>query len=410
MAVEKIGVLCGYAFPEGMAATIRILTYCKGLESNGVETEVYSFYKKVGSSVKPIEGLAQGIKYYSTYISDGKPGLVHSVKEKIGMVRNTMKIIKRSNNDKPLDYIFLSFDSLLFFSVFAPRIRRLGIKCLFIADEFPMPFRQLKNDLPWWQYHAYRLILKKMDKYVFMTEALSGFYNGRICTKPTHILSSIIDASRFDVCSDVQTFGCSDYPKIQKSERPVIPPYFCYMGNMELAKDDVCTIIKAFAIFYKEHPEYELRLYGKPKNNKDKNIMKETIEKNNLVGKVRLMGRVDYNQVPSVLSNASILVTAQPNTKRAEGGFPTKMAEYMMSKRPMLVTDVGEIHCYVSDGVTTFMVPPESPELYAAKLKYIVENPEEAETVSNNAYNYAVEHFEAKNVTKGLVSFLGEPL
>lgn len=392
MTVKKIGVLCGYAFPEGMAPTIRILTYCKGLESNGVNTEVFSFFRTVTSSVKPKEGLARGIKYYSTYLSDGKSGFIHSIKEKTRMVRNTIGVLKRSNVDVPIDYVFLSFDSLLYFAVFVPRIKKLGIKCVFIADEFPMPFRQLKSDLPKWQYFAYRYILTRIDKYVFMTEALATFYNVRVCKRPTHILSSIVDASRFDNLI------------IAINEKP----YFCYMGNMELAKDDVCTIIKAFALFSKDYPEYELRLYGNPKNSKDNRLIKEAIEVNNLDGKVRLMGRVDYDKVPLILSNARILVTAQPNTKRAEGGFPTKMAEYMMSKRPMLVTDVGEIHRYVSDGINTFMVPPESPNCYAEKLRYIVENPEVAEMVSKNAYYYAVEHFDAKNVTKSLLNFLNE--
>ena len=122
--------------------------------------------------------------------------------------------------------------------------------------------------------------------------------------------------------------------------------------------------------------------------------------------RVFIKGRVDYNKVPQILANATILVTSQPNTKRAEGGFPTKMGEYMMSHTPMIVTDVGEIHQYVQDGHTTYMVAPEDPEAYAEKLIYILDHPDEATHVAENAYAYAIKNFSAKEVTKDLLLFL----
>ena len=122
--------------------------------------------------------------------------------------------------------------------------------------------------------------------------------------------------------------------------------------------------------------------------------------------RVFIKGRVDYKEVPQILANATILVTSQPNTKRAEGGFPTKMGEYMMSHTPMLVTDVGEIHEYVQDGITTFMVAPENPTAYAEKLRYILNHYDEATRVAENAYNYASTHFSTKDVTKDMLTFL----
>ena len=122
--------------------------------------------------------------------------------------------------------------------------------------------------------------------------------------------------------------------------------------------------------------------------------------------RVFIKGRVDYKEVPQILANATVLVTSQPNTKRAEGGFPTKMGEYMMSHTPMLVTDVGEIHEYVQDGITTFMVAPENPTAYAEKLIYILDHPDEATHVAENAYAYAIKNFSAKEVTKDLLHFL----
>ena len=111
-----------------------------------------------------------------------------------------------------------------------------------------------------------------------------------------------------------------------------------------------------------------------------------------------------------MLANAEVLVTSQPQTKRAEGGFPTKLAEYMMSKTVALVTNVGEIHKYVSDGDTVYMAPPCNPVEYATKLKYILHHKGEAQQVADKAYDFAIQHFSAKEVTIGMINFLASLL
>lgn len=386
-----MAVLCGYAFPEGMAPSIRILAYLNGLKQNGISTEIFSFHRVYRKENEIYSGIARGIKFTCTYVtSRRKSSALMSFFEKIKMVRRTVQTIKQSNKEQKIDHVFLSFDSLLYLYVFVPRITRMGIKCVFIADEFPEPIRQLKSDLPKWQYIAYRFIFKKIRKRVLMTNALQTFYDSRVAVKPTFIMSSILEASRFQNVS------------IYESDTN---PYLCYMGNMQLAKDDVATIVRAYGMIADIFPAYELRLYGTP-NRHDKEIVESLIKSLNLSGRAKIMGRINYDEVPSVLTNASLLVTAQPDTKRAEGGFPTKMAEYMMSGTPMLVTDVGEIHLYVTDGENTFMVPPESPELYADKIRFIIENPEVAKKVASNAYDYALQRFDSKSVTKHLVEFL----
>ena len=40
---NHIGILCGYPFPEGMAATNRILAYSKGLNESGIEIDIFIF-------------------------------------------------------------------------------------------------------------------------------------------------------------------------------------------------------------------------------------------------------------------------------------------------------------------------------------------------------------------------------
>lgn len=181
------------------------------------------------------------------------------------------------------------------------------------------------------------------------------------------------------------------------------------MGNMMLAKDNVDNIIRAFKRVCDDFSDVDLYLYGTP-NDKDKSVVEGVIAELGLGNRVFIKGRIDYNLVPQTLANAEILVTSQPVTKRAAGGFPTKLAEYMMSHTPAIVTNVGEIHCYVQDNNTVYLVDPCDDVAYAEKMRYILSHPQEAKEVAGRAYDYAIANFGSKEVTKKLIDFLNNTL
>ena len=119
-----------------------------------------------------------------------------------------------------------------------------------------------------------------------------------------------------------------------------------------------------------------------------------------------LKGRAKYDDVPNILANARINVTSQPITKRAEGGFPTKMCEYMLANVPCILTDAGEITNYVQDEVTAYIVERCNPDAYAKKLDYILSNYKKALVVAENARKYVLDNFGSKQATSGLVDFI----
>lgn len=386
----KIGILCQYSFPVGMAASTRIISYSKGLIQNGADVEVYSFIWKGDDSNEPIEGSIDRMKYVIPCRFHTKKGkLYHFFIDRPSIYGGTIRRIKESHMEKPFDCFLISFDGFHNYRYFLPKIAALNIPMVHIADEYPLPIRMLKKKISWWYKIRLKLYHRYFSKRVMMTKALENYFNKEISYKPTFILNSVLDETRF----------------IGVKKQPVDRNYLCYMGNMQLKKDNVDNIVTAFSLIANEYPQYDLTLYGTP-HNEDRQLIEDCIKKHKMSDRVFVKGRVEYSKVPQILTNATVLVTSQPNTKRAEGGFPTKMGEYMMSHTPMIVTDVGEIHQYVQDGKTTYMVPPENPGAYAKKLRYILDHPDEATSVAENAYAYAIENFSAKEVTKDLLSFL----
>ena len=322
--INKIGILCTYSFPEGMAPTIRILSYGQGLVDNGCKVEVVVFQPKVVDDAYSLSGCIGGVKYTYAHKRDtNKSKLYKLFVDRPKSLLNAIKKIRNSHKEEKFDCILLSFDHPTYLLFFVPVLRIMGIKIGFIGDEFPEPIRRLKSAIPFSYKLAYKFVYQFILFRVLMTEALQRFYDELVCEKPTYILCSILNTARFDGIVK------------QKVSRK----YMCYMGNMMLAKDNVDNIIRAFKRVCDDFSDVDLYLYGTP-NDKDKSIVEGVIAELGLGNRVFIKGRIDYNLVPQTLANAEILVTSQPVTKRAVGGFPTKLAEYMMSHTPAIVTNV----------------------------------------------------------------------
>lgn len=391
---QKIGILCPYSFPEGMAPTTRIIAYGNGLVQNGCEVEVVVNSPYCRDLIKKTSGEIKGLKYRYPFLYNTK---LYPRKWYRWLYANWMLYIKcliaviKSNRKKRYDCVLLSFDSPRELIVYSILLRIFRIKSVFIGDEFPEEIRRLKSNVSRKNILLFKVAYHFISGRVLMTNALRDFYDTVVCKKPSFILSSVIDSSRFD------------FLRKEKYDRD----YLCYMGNLMLAKDNVDNIIRAFYRIKDKYSNIDLFLYGTP-NEKDLRIVKDLISELRLEDRVLLKGRAKYDDVPNILANAKINVTSQPITKRAEGGFPTKMCEYMLANVPCILTDAGEISLYVQDGVTAYIVERCNPEAYARKLDYILSNYEESLQVAKQARKFVMDNYGSKQVTRGVVDFIKE--
>lgn len=393
--MKKVGILCYYKFPEGMAPTTRIIAYGKGLVRNNVDTEVVIIRPRQTPSDYSEEGFVEGVRYVYPYSRKSSVSRFHNLFiDKPRSFIKTINYIKKSNEKQKYDCFFISFDEVALMTLYITAIRLLRIPLLFIGDEYPKPIREkLQSDIPFWKKFAYKILHYPLCGRVLMTEALKNYYNNIASEKPTHILPTIVDTSRFTNAIEESNYTGN--------------PYLCYMGNMELSKDNVDNIIRAFYILKlnSHYKQLELDLYGKP-STRDRIVLESLIKELGLNDSVFLKGRVNYSVVPTILKQATILVTSQPKTKRAEGGFPTKLGEYLLSKKPAIVTNVGEISNYVKDGYNAYMVEPNNPEEYAKKMDYILSHPKESEEVADRGMAYIMDNYSCEKVSLALINFL----
>lgn len=388
-----------YSTPFGMAPTSRIMSYSKGLVYNGATITIYNPFPTdnwIKKDRLERKGQYEGVHFNYTsgrYLLKNKVfrGLyrVSGLKTLVGYISSAIALIK-SNKKSKIDGIIISTDSLrnlFFYSIISSL---LNSKSVFIFDEFPTPIRhKLKSRIPLWKIVAFKLVLRNFSAYISISKNLSDYFN-KISTHNTFILPVIVDISRFET-------SCISKNKCEE--------YLCYMGNMELSKDDVDNIIKAFSLISKEFSSLKLLLFGDPTMG-TKNILNELISSLDLTEKIKLKGKINSFEVPEILKNAKILVSSQPNTVRASGGFPTKLGEYLASGTPALFTDVGENSKYVKDGVHLFFAKSGNPNDYAIKLRYILNNYEKAQKMAKEGKGFVFENYSHEKQGMYLLEFL----
>ncbi|MFN3873603.1 MAG: glycosyltransferase family 4 protein [Ignavibacterium sp.] len=181
-------------------------------------------------------------------------------------------------------------------------------------------------------------------------------------------------------------------------------PYIVFVGVMNDAKDGVSILIKAFAKIAPEFPKLKLYLIGGW--NYDTPIHLKLIREYRLEHKIFWKGEMHRDHIPAIIKNANLLALPRPDSKQAQGGFPTKLGEYLATGNPVCATTVGEIPDYLIDGESVYFAEPGSVDSFAEAMRRALSNPEEAKRIGANGRKVAETHFNKDIQAKRLYEFL----
>ena len=168
-------------------------------------------------------------------------------------------------------------------------------------------------------------------------------------------------------------------------------PYIAFIGVMDDQKEGINILIQAFAQVADEFPMCKLYLVGSW--NYDTPAHLRLISELKLNDRVFWKGEYPRDDIPSILVNACLLVLPRPNSKQAQGGFPTKLGEYLATGNPVCATRVGEIPNYLVDGESVFFAEPDSVKSLASSIRRALSNPKTAIHVGLNGRKVAEKFF-----------------
>lgn len=184
--------------------------------------------------------------------------------------------------------------------------------------------------------------------------------------------------------------------------------YLAYCGSSSFHKDGVDVMIKSFAKVLDVFPELTLKIaaFWEWDGKKMMNLIKEL----KLEGNVEYLGALDRSEIPAFLKDARLLLLPRPQTRQADGGFPTKLGEYLATGNPVCATTVGEIPDYLTDGEAVFFAKPGSVESLADAIIMALKDSAKAQSVGANGRKVAEAHFSQDVQAGKLHAFLTECL
>ena len=379
----RILIITNYPFPFGMAQTNRIIAMAKGLIHAGADVElVVSKATELGKPKNTAaSGNYQGIKF--TYAT-GTPIRPHGIARRAFLfykgILGTMRFIIKENKKQKIDVLFMGvYSNLITYMVFL-LTRLLSIK--YIQERSEYPFLSYSGSIAGrLKLRFYlRFICARFDGFLVISSALENYFRPFMKKDAKkHLMPILVETERFS--------------QTDSHSRNVIS----YCGSMQGTKDGVPLLIDAFSKIASQFPETDLQLIG-PTNFEGFSHLQAQINDLGLTNRIVFTGRVERDEMPGLLQESRILALARPPSKQAEGGFPTKLGEYLATGRLSVVTSVGDIPDYLVHTKNALLAEPGNVEDFAKQLEYGLGNENvrttigrEGRMLAENVFNYKVQ-------------------
>jgi glycosyltransferase involved in cell wall biosynthesis len=397
-------ILYNNPFVENSASSNRILSLIDGLKLYGVEISLL-FVGGYMSTIEKIEWEEKGRKFEINYCYLNLLELTNIWKARF--YKYLFKHLYESLILFKLKEILLNKSGIVWvikdksYLELVLKLRKKNKKLILFTEISEFPDFYLSQNIP--DRHKAELKsnsdyleknLKKFGGLALMTNSILEYYKSKVDQKIVKIchLPMTVDLNRFQ----------------EESAQPeeFKGPYILFVGVMSDNKDGVNILIESFSKIQTRYPDYNLYLVGPWQP--DSIGHQELIKKLGLEAKVKWMKEYPRNSIPSIIKNSNLLVLPRPDSRQAQGGFPTKLGEYLASGIPVCATTVGEIPDYLVDNESVFFAKPGSVESFSEAMDKALSNYENAKRVGLNGKKVAELEFNKDIQAKKLYDFLKE--
>jgi glycosyltransferase involved in cell wall biosynthesis len=393
-AIKNVYIVTDEPFPIGMAATNRIISISKGFIENHAKVKVICFRttesEENGVVNKEPHGTYNGIafEYSCGTTTRGKSFLGRRLLLFQGIAKALLMLREMEKKDVLMIYLSEPLFIILFY------VGAKIFKLIYVIDKSEYPFVLHNKSLIGRIYaHYYTSWMYKLfDVVLVMTKPLEVYFQSRICKNAKLFLMPMtVESSRF---------MNNSVPHREKGR------YIAYCGYLGGNKDGVSILIQSFGLISKQFSDVKLYIIGDSPDTDDLSKLKKLSQELDLTDRIIFTGRIGRDDIPGYLIHASILALARPSSLQSEGGFPSKLGEYLSTGNTVVVTSVGDIPFFLKDGENAFLSVPDSAEAFAQKLDYALTHPEHARQVGLRGRETALANFDYKLQSKRLVEFL----
>lgn len=354
-------------YPHGGAASNRHMAFAKGLLELGHQV-VFVLLEKQSSDI--VDFVYQNIHFKSAVaqeFNNKKIPLSSKLFSYFRLIRNARQIIMTLSEREKFDAIVIlsrwNKDIIPFLWI----SRSLKLKAVHERTEYP--FIHCKKTVIGRLSLAINLnlLIPRFDGLFVINHVLEEYFRKYAgANQPIEIINMIVDPSRFKQSAQKRILNYS---------------YITYCGTLNDKKDGVDILLKAYiqVLSRGEIPgSLKLVLIGEYEENSFRESLMQLIENSGYSDNIVFTGKVSRDDMPGYLCHAEALLLARPNSKQAEGGFPTKLGEYLATGKPVILTNTGEVGYFLKDGINAFIAEPGSIESFASKIGLVFSNYEMA--------------------------------
>lgn len=380
-------------FYESSASSNRFRGLIEGLRKNGDTVDI----AVVCGFVKPQEKLSineNGVYYLSkaNHFSYWKTRFNNYIFDNIHAIYALKRFKQINYNSYDIIWITKDFQVLKLFTKIS---KKLKVKTLMELNEYN-DFYINANYNFLQAYKAkkanklFQKVVNKVDNFAVMTNTLLEYYRKMVNHNANFIhLPMTVDISRFKNITNKPTYEF---------------PYIGFCGSIDKAKDGVDILIKAFIKIAHKYPDIKLILAGF--YTYDTPEILKIVTECKMENRIKYIGSLDRTKIPNFVCNATVLALSRPESHQAEGGFPTKLGEYLAAEKPVCVTKVGEIPNYLEDNISAYMANPGDIDSFADALDRALSNPQKASKVASAGRKIAETIFNSDIQARELSNFL----
>ena len=169
-------------------------------------------------------------------------------------------------------------------------------------------------------------------------------------------------------------------------------------------------LVQAFSLVSPTHAEAELILVGACEPPKFKTKITNIVEKAGVLGNVRLIEALPYEQLIPIMCEGYVGVVPYLPYPNHLVTLPNKLFEYMASSIPVVVSDFPLYREIVTEADCGLLVDPTRPEAIAEAINYLLNNPNQAEKMGQNGRRAFLNKYNWESESKKLLALYSELL
>jgi len=175
-----------------------------------------------------------------------------------------------------------------------------------------------------------------------------------------------------------------------------------YLGN--LAHREIDYLLEVTTSVSAQRPDFQLAIYGDAPAGVRK-ALEADIQVRGLARVVSVNPPVGPLEISGILDTAGVLLLPRSRGEFSAAGFPNKIGEYLASGRPVVVSGVGDIPAYLTDGEHALVVEPDDTLAFSSAVVRILDSHDLAERLGANGRRLASTLMSADIVARRLADF-----